>query len=76
MVYTLTTNYAVWRCLTLAARYQLTQFVLKIGFALAKKGGLGGGGWVLAQGAERMAAALASHINGPGQDRLNHFSPC
>ena len=44
---------------TLTACYQLAQFVLKIGFALAKKGGIGGGGWVSALGAMHMAAALA-----------------
>ena len=44
---------------TLAACYQLAQSVLKIGFAQAKKGGIGGGGWVSAQGAVHMAAALA-----------------
>jgi len=31
---------------TLAACYQLAQSVLKIGFVLAKKGGIRGGGWV------------------------------
>ena len=35
----LTTDDAIWRCLTLAACYQLVQSVLKIGFVLAKKGG-------------------------------------
>ena len=37
----LTTNDAIWHCLTLAACYQLAQSVLKIGFALAKKAGWG-----------------------------------
>ena len=35
---------------TLAACYQLAQSVLKIGFAIANKGGIGGGGWVSAHG--------------------------
>ena len=35
----LTTDDATWHCPTLAACYQLVQFVLKIGFALAKKAG-------------------------------------
>ena len=47
----------VWHCLTLDACYQI---ILKIGFALAKKCGTGGGGEVSAQGAVHMAAALAS----------------
>ena len=38
----LTTDDAIWRHLTLAACYQLAQSVLKIGFALAKKGEVGG----------------------------------
>ena len=37
----------------------MKQSVLKIGFVLAKKGGIGGGGWVSAQDAVHMAAALA-----------------
>ena len=44
---------------TFATRYQLAQSVLKIGFALAKKVGIGGGGQVSAQSAVHMAAALA-----------------
>ena len=55
----LTTDDAFWRCLTLAACYQLAQSVLKIGFALAKKSGIGGGGWVSVRGAIHPAAALA-----------------
>jgi len=55
----LTTDDAIWRCLILAACYQLAQSVLKIGFALAKKSRIGGGRWVLARGAVHMAAALA-----------------
>ena len=35
----LTTDDAIWHRLSLAACYQLVQFVLKIGFALAKKAG-------------------------------------
>ena len=35
----LTTDDAIRHCLTLAACYQLEQFILKIGFALAKKAG-------------------------------------
>ena len=40
----LITDNGIWHCLTLATCYQLAQSVLKIGFALAKKGGIGGGG--------------------------------
>ena len=42
---------------TLATCYQLAQFVLKIGFALAKKDGIGGSGQVSAQGVMHMALA-------------------
>ena len=45
----LTTDDAVWHCLTLAACYQLA-VILKINFALAKKSGIGGCGRVLARG--------------------------
>ena len=55
----LTTDDAFWHCLTLAACYQLVQSILKIGFALAKKGGIGEGGRVSTLGAVRMASALA-----------------
>ena len=55
----LTTNDAIWRRLTLAACYQLMQFVLKRGFALTKSG-IGGGGRVSAWGTLLMTAALAS----------------
>ena len=55
----LTTGGTIWRRLTLAACYQLAQSVLKIGFVLAKKGGIGGGGRISARGAVHMAAALA-----------------
>ena len=57
----LTTDDAIWCCLTLAACYQLTQSVLKIGFVLAKKGGIGGGGWVSARSTVHMSAALAGY---------------
>ena len=53
----ISTDDAIWHCLTLATCYQLAQFVL-IGFALAKKVGWGGGR-VSAWGAVHMAAALA-----------------
>ena len=48
---------------TLATCYQLAQPIFKIGFALAKKGGIGGGGWVSAQGAVHMVAALQLFFN-------------
>ena len=35
------------------------QFVLKIGFALARKGGIGEGGWAYSRHAMHMAAVLA-----------------
>ena len=35
----LTTDDTIWRRLTLATCYQLAQFILKIGFALAIKAG-------------------------------------
>ena len=38
----------------------LAQFVLKIGFALAKKGGTGGGGWAYSKHVVHKAAALAA----------------
>ena len=47
-----------WRRLTLAACNQLAQSVLKIGFALAKKGTIWGGGRVSAWSGVHMAAAL------------------
>ena len=54
----LTTGDAIWHRLTLAARYQLVQSVLKIGFALAKKRDRGR--WVGSpRSAMHMAAALA-----------------
>ena len=55
----LTTDDAIWRCLTLVARYQLAQSVLMIGFALAKNGGMGGGGWTYSRHAVYIVAALA-----------------
>ena len=55
----LTTDDKCTRHETFAACYQLAQSVLKIGFAQAKKGGIGEGGRVSAQGAVHMAAALA-----------------
>ena len=41
--------------------YQLAQSVLKICFSLAKKGGIGGGGHVSAEGGVHMAAGLAGY---------------
>ena len=43
----------------LAACYQLVQSVLNIGFALTKKGGIGGGGWAYSWHAVLMVAAVA-----------------
>ena len=61
------TNDECTRHATLAACYQLAESVLKIGFTLAKKGGIGGGGWVSAQGAVHMAATLAGYnLGGTG----------
>ena len=36
----------VYSSCNLATCYQLVQSVLKVGVVLAKKGGIGGGGWV------------------------------
>ena len=51
----LTIDDAFWRCLTLAACYQLAQFVLKIGFALSK-GWIGGGGHIQDMPCSRLVA--------------------
>ena len=73
----LTTDDAIWHHLTLAACYQLVQSVLKIGFCASKKGGIGVGGRVLAQGAMHMATALAGYRKAlVGRHWLDHFSPC
>ena len=44
----LTTDDAIWHCLTLVTRYQLVIRFEDIDFVLAKKGGIGGGGRVSA----------------------------
>ena len=54
----LTTNDAIWRHLTLAVCYQLAQSILKISFAVSKRWDRGGG-WVSAQSAIHVVAALA-----------------
>ena len=57
----LTTNDAIWHHLILATCYQLAQSVFEgtCRFCASKKGGIAEGGWVLAQGAVHMLAALA-----------------
>ena len=61
---------------TLATCYQLAQSVLKIGFTLANKGGIGEGGWVSAWGAMHVVAALAGYKKERlGRHWLGHFSP-
>ena len=45
----------------IAACHQLVQSVLKIGFMLEKKRGIGGGGRISAWGAMHMAATLAGY---------------
>ena len=55
MLNPLITDNAIRHRLTLATCYQLTEDR----FCASKKGGIGGGGWVSAQGAVHMAAALA-----------------
>ena len=57
----LTTDDAFLHCLILAACYQLVQSALKIGFALAKKGGIRGVGQAYSRHAVHMAAALPGY---------------
>ena len=52
----LTTDDAFWWHLTLAACYKLAQSILKIGFTLAKKGGIDG--WTYTRHGVQMMAAL------------------